>query len=165
MAEVLGGVASGIAVTQLATQITSSIIKLKNYWAQIKDVPTEIIFLLREIDSLNLILCHIQQEDRTTQWGQYSTGDNLCLEQSLDLCQQGSAELQNLVDEFASKIEKKHGVKRKFASAKIALKSDETKRLKRRMKSAIRLLSLSYQCHTNQNLSSPKFPVTLILLS
>jgi hypothetical protein len=62
MAEVLGKVASGISVAQLAGQITSSIIKLKNYWNQIQNAPSDINRLLREIESLNLILCHIQDD-------------------------------------------------------------------------------------------------------
>ena len=147
MAEALGVVASGIAVTQLATQVASSVIKLKNYWEQIKDVPTEISYLLREIDSLNLILCYIQ-DDQAGQSDPVSVGNSVYLKQSLDLCQQGCVELGSLVNELAAKIEGKNGLKKKFGSAKVVLKNEEIKRLKRRMKSAIRLLSLSYQCHT-----------------
>lgn len=147
MAEVLGVVASGIAVTQLATQVTSSIIKLKNYWGQIKDVPSEISFLLREIDALNVILCHIQ-DDLGTVSDPALGGSSIYLDQSLELCGQGSAELTILVNELAAKIEGKRGLRKKLGSAKVVLKDEEVKRLKRRMKSAIRLLSLSYQCHS-----------------
>jgi len=76
MAEALGVVASGIAVTQLATQVASSVIKLKNCWEQIKNVPTEISYLLREIDSLKLILCHIQ-DDQASQWEPNSVGNGV----------------------------------------------------------------------------------------
>jgi hypothetical protein len=146
MAEALGVVASGIAVAQLATQVASSIIKLKNYCEHIKDVPSEIGHL-REIDSLNLILCHIQ-DDQARQSDPASIGNSVYLKQSLELCQQGSTELGILVNELAAKIDGKHGLKKKFGSAKVVLKNEEIKKLKRRMKSAIRLLSLSYQCHT-----------------
>ena len=54
MAEVLGVVASGVAVSQIAGQVTKSIFKLKQYWGQVQDAPDEIKYLLREIDSLNL---------------------------------------------------------------------------------------------------------------
>ncbi|TVY38166.1 hypothetical protein LOCC1_G005764, partial [Lachnellula occidentalis] len=131
MAEALGVIASGIAVTQLATKVASSVIN----------------YLLREIDSLNLILCHIH--DDQIQWGQASVGNAIHLRQSLELCQQGSAELGTLVNELAAKIEGKHGLKKKLGSAKVVLKTEEIKTLKRRMKSTIRLLSLSYQCHTS----------------
>jgi hypothetical protein len=62
MAEVLGVVASGIAVAQIAGQITGSIVKLKSYWDQIEKAPAEINHLLREIESLNLILQHMQED-------------------------------------------------------------------------------------------------------
>ncbi|KAK0109191.1 hypothetical protein ONS96_003014 [Cadophora gregata f. sp. sojae] len=61
MAEVLGVVASGIAVTQLAGQVAKSVIKLKECWDQVQEAPADIKYLLREIDSLNLILNHIQE--------------------------------------------------------------------------------------------------------
>lgn len=147
MAESLGVAAGGIAVTQLATQVASGVIKLKNYWEQVKNVPAEMSYLVREIESLNLILCHIQ-DDQASQCEPASVGNCIHLRQSLELCQQGSAELGTLVNELAAKIEGKLGLKRKLASAKVVLKNEEVKILKRRMKSTIRLLSLSYQCHT-----------------
>jgi hypothetical protein len=62
MAEVLGIITSGLAIGQLIGSITSSIIKLKEHWDQVKDAPGEIQSLLLEIDSLNLILSHIEQD-------------------------------------------------------------------------------------------------------
>jgi hypothetical protein len=146
MAEVLGVVASGIAVTQLASQVASNIVKLKNYWGQIKDAPAEIEYLLREIDALNHVLSHIQQDQ--VGMGSSSVNNTPHLEQSLELCQQGAEELGALVFELAKKVDGKHGLKQKLGSAKVVLKKDELKRLKSRLKSAVRLLSLSYQCHT-----------------
>ncbi|TVY92243.1 hypothetical protein LAWI1_G003220 [Lachnellula willkommii] len=148
MAETLGVVAGGIAVTQFSAQVASGVMKLKNYWEQVKNVPAEMSYLLREIESLNLILCHIQ-DDQASQCEPVSVGNGIHLRQSLELCQQGSAELGALVNELAAKIEGKHGLKKKLGSAKVVLKKEEIKVLKRRMKSTIRLLSLSYQCHTS----------------
>jgi hypothetical protein len=51
MAEVLGIITSGLAIGQLIGSITSSIIKLKEHWDQVKDAPGEIQSLLLEIDS------------------------------------------------------------------------------------------------------------------
>lgn len=145
MAEVLGIVASGIAVGQLASEVTSSIIKLKGYWDQVKDAPGEIQQLLLEIDSLNLILSHIEQnQDRAELSG---LSQNICVEQSLKLCKQGAEELSCLVSELAVKIDGKTGWKRKAGASKVVLRREEVKTLKRRMKNAIRLLSLAYQCY------------------
>lgn len=147
MAEALGVVASGVAVAQLASQVASSIVKLKTFWEQVKDVPTEIRYLLFEIDSWNLILSRIQQ-DLERPSNSPLASDTFYLAQSLDLCRQGSDALKVLVIELAAKVERKSGLKQTLGSAKVALKSEDLKRLKRRMKSAVRLLSLSLQCYT-----------------
>lgn len=152
MAEVLGIIASGMAVGQLAVSITSSIIKLKEYWDQVKDAPGEILQLLLEIDSLNLILSHIEQDRNRAG---ILTSQNVCLGQSLNLCKQGTEELSVLVSELAEKIDGKKGWRRKAGASRVVLKRGEIKRVKRRMKTAIRLLSLSYQCHTKQVFENP----------
>lgn len=144
MAELVGLVASGISIAQLASQVGGCIIKLKGYWGQVQQAPDDIAHLLREIDSLNLILSHIQNDQSHGEF----VADNLCMPQSLQLCKEGADELSNLVAELATKIEGKAGLKKKSGSVKITLKNDEVKRLKRRMKSAIRLLSLAYSYHT-----------------
>jgi len=61
MAEVLGIITSGMEIRQLGGSVDSSIIKLKEYSDQVKDAPGEIRQLLLEIDSLNLILSHIER--------------------------------------------------------------------------------------------------------
>lgn len=84
MAEVIGVVASGVSLAQLAGNITSCLIKLKNYWDQVKEAPEEIEYLLREIESFNLILSHIQND-----LGPSAVFDNACVQQSLNLCTEG----------------------------------------------------------------------------
>jgi hypothetical protein len=56
MAEVIGIVASGISIAQIAGQVASSIVKIKNFWDQVKAAPDDINHLLREVDSFSLIL-------------------------------------------------------------------------------------------------------------
>ena len=144
MAEVLGAVASGIAVGQLAGQVASSIIKLKHYWDQVKDASEEIRHLMLEIDSLNLILGHIGDDVSVSN----PYFDKLCVEQSLKLCREGAVELNILVTELAEKVDGKRGMKKKWGGAKVVLRKEDIKKLKKRMKTAISLLSLAYQCHT-----------------
>jgi hypothetical protein len=147
MAEVLGLVASGISVAQLAGQVTKSIAKLKDYWDQVNEAPAEIKVLLREIDSLSQILGYIRdsQNQNSLFTSQFEKG---CFQQCVTLCREGAEELEGLVCEMAATVEGKHGWRRKLGSTKIVLKQAEIKRLKRRMKSAIRLLSLAQACKT-----------------
>lgn len=152
MAEVLGVVASGIAVAQIAGQIANTIIKLKSYWSQIKEAPAEINHLLREIESLNLMLQHMQ-EDQAQQ--SILSSHNLCVQRSLKLCEECASELSGLANDFAVRLHGKSSWKRKVSSAKVVLSEDEIKKLKRRLKTAMRMLSLSYQLHTGQAWSQP----------
>ncbi|KAH7350740.1 hypothetical protein BKA65DRAFT_549733 [Rhexocercosporidium sp. MPI-PUGE-AT-0058] len=148
MAEALGVVASGIAVADLAGKVTASIIKLKEYWDQVQEAPAEIKYLLREIDSLSLILSHIQDDQAKQTTGGLQV-DNLCIRQSLELCKEGADELRGLADDLAEKVEGRRGWRKKVGSVKVVLKKEDVKKLKKRMKNAIRLLLLSYQWHTN----------------
>jgi len=143
MAEILGVVSSGIAVTQLASSVATSIIVLKGYFEQIKDAPAELQNLVEEIESLNVILSHIAADQSRTR-----IVDNLCMQRSLELCKKGVKELSESVEELRRKVEGKSKFQRQIGKVKVVLRKEEIKRLKRRMKSAVRLLSLAYQCHT-----------------
>jgi 23S rRNA A2030 N6-methylase RlmJ len=107
MAEVLGTMASGIAIYQLATSIARSIIAIKQGWSQVQDAPTEINNLIRQIDSLNLILQHIQDDQSQEDIPQLSSA-NLCVQQSLGLCEEGAAELAALANDLNAKIQGKN---------------------------------------------------------
>ena len=102
--------------------------------------------MLLELDSLNLILSHIENDQNRDVVSELSR--SVSIEQSLKLCKQGAEELSLLVGELAEKIDGKSGWRKKARPAKVVLKKGEVKTLKRRMKNAIRLLGLSYQCHT-----------------
>lgn len=150
MAEVLGLVAGGINVAQLTSDILRSAAKLKSFWAQIKDVPDDLQQLLEEIDTLGLILCQIESNHK--QGGLFFDGrvgpsPNICVQRSFELCQKGVDELDKLVNVLSNTIEEKNGWRKKAGHAKVALKAKELKKLHRRMKNAIRLLNIAYQCH------------------
>jgi len=156
MAEVLGVVASGIAVAQLAGQVTKSIVKLKDYWDQVRDAPAEIKYLLKEIDSLSLILQHIQG-------GQVGlSSDSACVQQCFELCQEAATELGELVKAMSEKIEGNREWKKRVGSAKVVLKKEEIKKLKKRIKNAVSLLSLALQWRTKY--SCPPFFSEILLL-
>lgn len=147
MAEVIGIVASGISIAQIAGQVANSIIRIKGFWDQVKAAPDDISHLLQEVDSFGLILRHIQ-DDLTRNALPDLVFDNECVRQSLELCRGGAIELEELAADLAEKLGGKSGLRRKFGSVRTMLKQDDIKRLKTRLKNAIRLLSLAYQCHT-----------------
>ena len=147
MAEVIGLVASGISIAQIASQVASSILKIKDFWDRVKAAPDDINHLLLEVDSFSLILKHIQ-DDLTRDALPELLFNNDGIRQSLELCRSGAAELEELANELAGKLDAKSGLRMKIGSIRAVLKRDNIKRLKRKLKNAIRLLSLAYQCHT-----------------
>jgi hypothetical protein len=147
IAEVIGLVASGISIVQIAGQAAGSIIKIKGFWDQVKAAPDDINHLLREVDSFSLILQHIR-DDLTRNVLPEPIFDKDCVRQSLELCRGGAVELEGFANDLAQALDGKSGLRRKISSVKMVLKQDDVKRLKRRLKNAIRLLSLAYQCHT-----------------
>ncbi|TEY87481.1 hypothetical protein BOTCAL_0001g00070 [Botryotinia calthae] len=156
MAEVLGTVASGIGVAQLAGSLVSSIIKLKGYWDQIKDAPDDIGFLVREIDTHHLILRSIlESQARMTSSGRPS---DTFLEHSLKLCEDSSNELNELVKALEKEMNSSNKWRSKLGATKVVLKNDQLKKLKKRMKNASKVMNLAITWQTNATLQQ-QFPV------
>ncbi|KAM0319172.1 hypothetical protein ACHAO8_001316 [Botrytis cinerea] len=156
MAEVLGTVASGIGVVQLAGNLVSSIIKLKGYWDQIQDAPDDIGYLVREIDTHHLILRSIlESQARMTSSGRPS---DTFLEHSLKLCEDSSNELNELVKALEKEMKSSNKWRSKLGATKVVLKNDQLKRLKKRMKNASKVMNLAITWQTNATLQQ-QFPV------
>jgi hypothetical protein len=147
MAEVVGLIASGINIGQLASQIADSVMELKRLWNLVREAPSDIKDHVTQVESINLILSHIQRD-----YGQATRpgvgNDNIYMQRSLQLCKEGADKLGAAVSELSDKIRGKTGWRLKMGSIKIVLKKHDLQRLREKMKSAIDLLSLAYQCHT-----------------
>jgi len=147
MTEAVGLVASGINIAQLAGQVANSIVELKHLWNLVKEAPSDIKDHIAQVESLNLILAHIQKDyDQETRSGMGK--DHIHIQRSLQLCKEGADKLGAAVSDLSDKIRGKTGWRLKMGSMKIVLKKNDLKRLREKMKSAIDLLSLAYQCHT-----------------
>ncbi|TGO64492.1 hypothetical protein BOTNAR_0088g00220 [Botryotinia narcissicola] len=141
MAEVLGTIASGISIAQLAGNLASSIIKLKNYWDQIQDAPDDIAFLVQEIESYHAILRSILEKQAQLTVSCQPTGG--FFDQSIKLCQNASLKLDGLVNALTKDIDSNRKWKRTMGSANILLKADQSKKLKKRIKNATRSMRLA----------------------
>ncbi|KAF8859458.1 hypothetical protein BDZ45DRAFT_801586 [Acephala macrosclerotiorum] len=131
MAEV-GLIASGMGIASLGIQIGSGIIRLKQLWDDVKDAPEEIRYLLEEIDTLNEVLSTIDDSDLLP-----STA------KSLELCSRGAKLLQSIVQELEASMAKG----KKLGGFKCVLKRGTIDRLRERLKSAVMMLTLSYQTY------------------
>ncbi|KAF7898094.1 hypothetical protein EAF00_004540 [Botryotinia globosa] len=148
MAEVLGTIASGIRIAQLAGNLASSIIKLKNYWDKIQDTPDDIGVLVHKIESHHAILRSIlEKQAQLTVSGQPTGG---FFDQSMKLCQNASLKLDGLVNALTTDINSNRKWKRTMGSANVLLKAEQLKKLKKGMKNATRsmYLAISWQMNT-----------------
>ncbi|KAF5876871.1 uncharacterized protein Bfra_001226 [Botrytis fragariae] len=160
MAEVLGTIASGISIAQLARNLASSIIKLNSYWDQIQDPPDDIAFLVRNIESHHAILRIILEKQAQLTASCQSTGG--LFQQSIRLLQDAPLQLDGPVDALTKNINSNRKWKRTLGSANILLKTEQLKRLKRRMKSATRSMhiAISWQMNTQVSVDSAVLPQT-----
>ncbi|KAF7916805.1 uncharacterized protein EAE98_010527 [Botrytis deweyae] len=148
MAEVLGTIASGISIAQLAGNLASSIIKFKSYWDQIQDAPDDIAFLVCEIESHHTILRSILEKQAQLTSSCHPTSG--FFDQSIKLCHNASSELDGLVNALSKDINSNRKWKRTMSSANVLLMAEQLKKLKKRMKNATRSmhLAISWQMNT-----------------
>jgi hypothetical protein len=147
MAELVGVVASGISIGTLAVQIASSIVKLKDYWSQIKEAPEDIRLLLEEIDDLYLLL-HGIEDDRAQNPISNSLLDQVSATRCIEHCKRVADRLNDLVYDLEKDITGRKGLKKKWASTKAVLEKAKIDRYKSRLETAVKLLSLAYQIYT-----------------
>lgn len=144
MAEVLGLVSSVITVAELAGRVATSAATLKRLWDEVKDVPEEVNALLEEIELLHPFLAEMENEFLQTP----DIMKNLnAAKRALNYCRQAGSDLESLVEDMQQQIFTARGLKRKIAKVKVALKKDQIRDYKRRLRSILHLLSLSQQSY------------------
>jgi chromosome condensin MukBEF complex kleisin-like MukF subunit len=118
-------------------------VKLKGYWKQVKQAPSDVEHLKREIDLVSRFMAHIQND-------QAALGmelDQSYVQQCRMLFEECSKELQELVGDLEAALKGDGAWKQKAAAAKVVFKRDDIKRLRKRWKNAVELLQLAHQCH------------------
>ncbi|KAH9894487.1 hypothetical protein F4778DRAFT_794537 [Xylariomycetidae sp. FL2044] len=147
MAEALGIAASGIAVAQITTQVGTAVIRLKQLWDQVKDVPDDIAYLLEQLDCLDPILCEIEA---TFDQPGISTivANNAAARRSAAYCREASKALAELVDDMSLQLINTRGVRQKIKSVKILLKKDTLRKYEKRLRHAVQILSLAQQAYS-----------------
>lgn len=144
MAEIAGLVASGISIATLAVQIANSLAKLKSYWNDVIEAPEDITLLIEELDGLYDLLADIDKYQHRTSTTLKGPSILRCQEH----CRRAASQLKEITVDLSTDINTHHRLQKRWASAKVVFKKDKIKKYKSRLKSAIRLLSLSYQCYS-----------------
>ncbi len=143
MAEALAALASGMAVTQLVSQVGSGIGKLRSLLQQIRNVPPMMASLVQQLDLLVLLL----QEAETIQSTVSLSGlSDATLKLCIQHCRQSSQAIGDMVTTLNHEI---NCTKRRrlSASLKVILTKDTLARLEKDLAGAIRLLMLAQQLY------------------
>lgn len=128
MAEVVGLIASGIHIAQLAGQVADSVMELKRLGNLVREAPSDVKYYVAQVDSINLILSHIQDDcGQETRSGMGNK--NNYMQRSLELCKGGADKLNAAVTELSDKIHGKTGWRLKMGSIKVVLKKHDLQRL------------------------------------
>ncbi|KAJ6070271.1 hypothetical protein N7467_011590 [Penicillium canescens] len=128
MAEVIGVVSGAITFATVVAQVTESIITIKDCWCQFRDAPTDLKYLMRDLELFGLILAEIQ-EDLSQDAFAFALKGNRHAVQSLEFGREAAANLQELSNELLRDMNSSHRLRKSYAAAKM-------------------LLSLSQQCYT-----------------
>ncbi len=144
MAEVLGVVASGIAVAQVATTLGSAVVRLKALWEEVREVPERIADLMEQIDCLDPALWEAERllsenELPAELWTDISA------RRSAEYCRKALRKLTALIDDLSAKIHSPKSPTRKIGRFRAVLKKDTLNILESRLESAVRLLQLAQQ--------------------
>lgn len=141
MAEVLGIVASGISVAQMAGQLLTCIEQLRTFCRALRNIPEELRGVLNEIEILGDVFYHLGVLDSTPSQPGYSA-----LRASLAHCQAAALKLQAVTMKSSSPL--KADKKRAWNAIKAVLRREEAKELKCQLEAAKSLLSLALTCYS-----------------
>ncbi len=145
MAEIVGVVASGISIGTLTAQITTSLIKLKSYWDQVRDAPEDIRDLIEGLEILAYTLAAAEDDQRLNPISSSIVGPtSMCLNR----CKKAAERLKDLADKIRADIEAGNRFRRKWGSTKVVLKKDQIDKYRAELGSTIALMSLSQQLYT-----------------
>lgn len=147
MAEVLGAIASGIAIGQVAATTGIAVLRLKQLLDQVRDVPRSVSDLMEQIECLDPALWELEQSI-----GQDEIPSQLwetpAAAKSAMYCRKALRELMDLTDELSAQINSTKRVQRNIARFKAVLKRGAMSDLERRLETAVRMLQCAQQGYT-----------------
>ena len=146
MAEVVGVVAGGVGIGALAASIAKSVIKIKSFLDDMKDVPDDIGDMMEQLDVLQYLLSDIEDGQSRNPYPSFLL-DQSPMTRSLSGCKKAADQLKSIVDDLNVDIDTNKKIHRKRASAKVVLDKRKLEKYQKRLERAISLLSLSHQSY------------------
>lgn len=142
MAEVLGIVASGIAVAQVAGELVTTSQKLYTFWIGIKCAPKQVADALKEIEFLGKIIEGLQNENGV------DVGRNEVVGEALVHCFEVMGEFEGILRDLGTKVGANGAGKRHWDALKVLLKSQTLSDFERRLERAKSMLGLAVDSYS-----------------
>lgn len=146
MAEILGAVASGLAVAKVGLKVGGTVWKLKKLWQEVHEVPAAIRDLMRQIEMMEPILSAHETSlsiQDTALPARFSACNGAPTTQSAAHCREALDDLQRLVEDLDFAVDSEKRRTRTFARMKVVLKKHTIKGFQDRLERATRLLQLA----------------------
>ncbi|KAI9150699.1 hypothetical protein HJFPF1_10475 [Paramyrothecium foliicola] len=135
---ILGVVAGGAGLLSLSIQLGESVIKLRRMYVSAKDAPKTIARVLFDLETLVIALREIEQQR------QHNGNVGSLLLRCVRQCQEGVADVQELVDKIEARVSRHNRIGAKVYSM---FKETELTSLLGQLDSAISHLQLAYMIH------------------
>ncbi|KAH8781190.1 hypothetical protein F5883DRAFT_169007 [Diaporthe sp. PMI_573] len=165
MAEVLGAVASGLALAEVGLKVGGTVWKLKMLWQQVHEVPQTIRDLMRQIEIMDPILSDHETYLDVQGAGfleHLPTHHGSTVTPSAEYCREALNNLRRLVEDLNGAIESEKRSRRTFARMRVVLKKDTIKGFQDRLAMAIELLQLAQVTYLTANAVSTRAMITNI---
>ncbi|TEY87384.1 hypothetical protein BOTCAL_0003g00650 [Botryotinia calthae] len=144
MGELLGVVASGIAVAQLAGATVGSTQKIYSFYSEMKDAPKKLGDLLEEIELLGEVLVDFYDQNSPP-----TTGQSKIVPKVLRHCRTVMDNLDKILNVLEDNLKKDGGrMKKQLRTLKVVLKEKTLEELADRLERAKSLLTLAVNCHS-----------------
>ncbi|KAL3425430.1 hypothetical protein PVAG01_02221 [Phlyctema vagabunda] len=141
MAELLGVVASSIAVGQLTAEIVKGISKLRSLVRHAQDAPRNIQDTLEEMEMMGQLLQEFQLQSATDN----SSSSSILIHKCIDKCKQVTTDINVIVTRLDVGLKGGKSLRR-WSAIKAALKNDDLEDLQRSLGHAKSMLSLAIDC-------------------
>ncbi|KAI8303717.1 hypothetical protein K4K61_006781 [Colletotrichum sp. SAR11_59] len=146
MAEVLGVVSSAIAVAELAGKFGLSVMKLKQLWDEIQDIPEEMNRIMRQLEILKPVLAGMEADFVQRRHKVYfNSATNL--QASIEYCRDAVNDLENLAEDLQARISTAKRSRRNITKLKVSFKKEDIRKYQERIGWALHLISLSQQSY------------------
>lgn len=143
MAEILGAVASGLAVAEAGLKVGGTVWKLNQLWKEMKEVPATIQDLMRQIEMIGLILSEHETNlsiQSTAFPIRLSTHNGAPAAQSVAYSREALNDLQRLVEDLNSAVESGKKREQVVGRVRVVLEKGTIKDFQDRLERAIRLV-------------------------